>query len=86
MTTCGSVACGGPDCKARKFSKRKGRRTLGEGLWLGLAERKQGILLGEVRVLGEGLVTSHHFEKAVLKAPGSSVSLKFPQDCQFEEQ
>lgn len=63
MTNCGSVTCEGPDCKGRKFSKRKGWRTLGQGLWLGLAERKQGILLGEVLVLGEGLVTSHHFGK-----------------------
>lgn len=36
-----SVTCGGPGSKARKFSKRKGRWTLAEGLWLELAERKQ---------------------------------------------
>ena len=56
------------------------------GLVTGACRKEAGILLGKVHVLGEGLVTSHHFEKAILKASGSLVFLKVPQDRQFEEQ
>lgn len=31
----------GTGYRARNFRKRKGRQTLGEGLWLELVERKQ---------------------------------------------